>query len=484
MTEGVKSKGQVKAVLNTTPLRFVLLTPAGEGSTSLTGTYTVRNEESNDKLRVTQLQRDPVKPITDMAGNELSLAIPSGASNMFNAKEIYSDGVAPTMSVLGSNSVTVEAGNTYVDAGATATDLGDGGAVKVTSSGSVDTSKPGSYQITYTATDKAGNTAIASRSVTVKDTTPPAITINEGKLVFYYNIEAKDNGATAIDLVDGTVSVTASGAVNADGSVDTSKVGSFIITYTATDKAGNTATADKHIRVVYDQYPQTSHAGADPYVYPILSDIPVKLPNNEACYRLYQDSKTFINAEVREATPEHKKRMREYVRTFGLEEAALIDDGFFFSKFFIMTDSNKMLIDLKTKQCILIGDTKKDAFAIKEARKNVNCDMVSGMADQIKISWTTKEEKFFEATVSFYDNPNTENGISLFVSDISKNALGLCVNNYKPKLMCIPTVFTENYNKVAKRVKKSDKPFQNKRIVPKNEYVVYSGQVGNNKQMN
>lgn len=47
------------------------------------------------------------------------------------------------------------------------------GSVAVTSTGTVDTSKAGTYTITYTATDTAGNTATATRKVIVKEKSPP-----------------------------------------------------------------------------------------------------------------------------------------------------------------------------------------------------------------------------------------------------------------------------------------------------------------------
>ena len=62
------------------------------------------------------------------------------------------DTTAPVVTVTGDTSVTVELGSTYSDAGATA----DGGET-VTTSGSVDTSTVGTYTITYSATDAAGN---------------------------------------------------------------------------------------------------------------------------------------------------------------------------------------------------------------------------------------------------------------------------------------------------------------------------------------
>ena len=60
------------------------------------------------------------------------------------------DTTAPVLTVTGDATVTVELGDAYTDAGATATD--NSGLAVVTSSGTVDTDTVGSYTITYTAT--------------------------------------------------------------------------------------------------------------------------------------------------------------------------------------------------------------------------------------------------------------------------------------------------------------------------------------------
>ena len=76
---------------------------------------------------------------------------------------------------MGDNPATVELGSTYVDAGATATDLDS---VTVVESGTVDTNTVGAYTITYTATDASGNSTSVDRIVNVVDTTSPVITLS------------------------------------------------------------------------------------------------------------------------------------------------------------------------------------------------------------------------------------------------------------------------------------------------------------------
>ena len=158
------------------------------------------------------------------------------------------DTTAPVITIAGVNPVDIVQGASYIDEGASAVDDQDG-EVSVITTGSVDSSTIGTYTITYTATDIAGNTAEATRTVNVilaPDTTPPVITVNGGdvtvRLVPEFD-EYEDAGATAIDDRDGVVEVIVT------GSVDTSIEGEYIILYTATDAAGNEAEASRTVTV-------------------------------------------------------------------------------------------------------------------------------------------------------------------------------------------------------------------------------------------
>ena len=103
-----------------------------------------------------------------------------------------------------------------------------------------------------------------------------------------------------------------------------------------------------------------------------------------------------------------------------------------------------LLCDLRTKKYYISLRDKNKVFDIKTTRgtsgDGVGNVMVYGIASQHEISWITKEGKPFHVTVSFYDNPHIENGISISLDQVSKKALGLCVKNYRPKLMTIPNV--------------------------------------------
>ncbi len=76
----------------------------------------------------------------------------------------------PTITLNGSATVNLKVGDTYTEAGATATDKEDGNiSSKIIISGdTVDTSTKGNYKVKYTVTDSAGNEATVSRVVDVR----------------------------------------------------------------------------------------------------------------------------------------------------------------------------------------------------------------------------------------------------------------------------------------------------------------------------
>jgi len=79
------------------------------------------------------------------------------------------DETAPVITLLGDSTVTVGSDSEpYVDAGATAIDNADGNVAVDIDSSAVDTSTPGSYTVNFSATDNAGNTSVATRTVNVE----------------------------------------------------------------------------------------------------------------------------------------------------------------------------------------------------------------------------------------------------------------------------------------------------------------------------
>ena len=157
------------------------------------------------------------------------------------------DTTAPVITLIGESTMTIIQGGEYIEHGATATDNIDG-TVPVTTSGEVDTSTLGNYTVTYTASDSSNNSTTETRSISVvlqPDTTPPVITlIGESTMTIIQGGEYIEQGATAIDNIEGIVPVTISGEVN------TSTVGNYAVTYAASDSLNNSSTKTRSISVV------------------------------------------------------------------------------------------------------------------------------------------------------------------------------------------------------------------------------------------
>lgn len=120
------------------------------------------------------------------------------------------DIVPPVISLNGDNPLQLKLNQRYIEPGAEATDIVDGNidpAAIIIDSSAVDTSKPGTYMVTYRAFDKAGNIGTATRVVIVssepiEDTTPPAIElIGEETIYLTVGDTFTDPGAKATDDV-------------------------------------------------------------------------------------------------------------------------------------------------------------------------------------------------------------------------------------------------------------------------------------------
>ncbi len=153
------------------------------------------------------------------------------------------DTTAPNITLNGEAGITVSSINSFNDAGATATDNYDG---DLTAQITVVSAKRSEelYEYIYSVTDSSGNKAEIIRTVNIKDIVAPIITVN-GRTgdTIPMGSAYSDLGATATDDTDGALAVSVSGSVN------TAAVGKYVLTYSATDKAGNTGTATRTVWV-------------------------------------------------------------------------------------------------------------------------------------------------------------------------------------------------------------------------------------------
>ncbi len=149
------------------------------------------------------------------------------------------DTVPPTLTV---NPVIAYVGS-LPDASAFVSEVKDATEVTLSYLNTPDVSSEGTRNVTVVATDAGGNKTKAETTMTVLlDTKPPVfsgiqtIYAQENSTISYRkNVSAYDNA-------DGAVAVKVDAS-----SVDVTKSGTYVITYTATDKAGNVATQKAYV---------------------------------------------------------------------------------------------------------------------------------------------------------------------------------------------------------------------------------------------
>jgi hypothetical protein len=119
-------------------------------------------------------------------------------------------------------------------------------AIPVTVRGTVNSNAPGTYVLSYTATNAVGAVVTATRRVVVADTTAPVVVLNGANPL---NLDAGgtffDPGATARDACGGDLTAS----IIRTGSVDPLVPAAYTLTYTVSDPTGNTTATNRIVLV-------------------------------------------------------------------------------------------------------------------------------------------------------------------------------------------------------------------------------------------
>jgi formylglycine-generating enzyme required for sulfatase activity len=160
---------------------------------------------------------------------------------------VQPDTVNPELELFGGASVTREAGQAWAEPGVAGHDARDGNlTASITVSGTVDMNTTGTYVLTYSVADAAGNEANASRTVTVVDTTNPVLTLlGDANMSQAKDSAWVDPGATASDSLDGNLT----SSITITGTVDVNTTGVYTLTYSISDGASNEANATRTVHV-------------------------------------------------------------------------------------------------------------------------------------------------------------------------------------------------------------------------------------------
>ena len=174
-------------------------------------------------------------------------------------KPVYAS--PPKITLKGFAEISIETGDVYSEDGYTATDsLGVNITANVKVSSNLNNAVPGRYTITYTVTDAGSNTTSVTRTVIVTQKVvqppepvikPPTLTIiGSNPIILYVSSRGGtpyfEQGAIAIDEIDGNIS----NLVQITGIVDTSKAGTYTVTYKVKNSAGLEAAATRNVRIL------------------------------------------------------------------------------------------------------------------------------------------------------------------------------------------------------------------------------------------
>jgi hypothetical protein len=164
------------------------------------------------------------------------------------------DTTAPTISLTGSSTINLTVGDTFTDPGATATDNVDGDLTSsIAVSGIVDTSTAGTYVVTYSVSDAAGNTSTVDRTIVV-NTAYSTYTINIRLSGRGSGTGAGGTGSDATGSISGYISSQQGGngllmnlgdTLIIDNTLEDGSIGNlfYVNTYSQSGNSGNTADA-------------------------------------------------------------------------------------------------------------------------------------------------------------------------------------------------------------------------------------------------
>lgn len=190
----------------------------------------------------TPTPENPVQPVDpDKPVNPVTPVNPNNPVNPVQPEQ----NMTPVLNVPDNRTVSLSHSGTFdVLNGVTASDKENGDLTKgIKVTGNVDLSKEGTYPLTYSVTDSAGQTTSVKRVITVVNDSPV--------------ISANDQTIEAGTTFDSMTSVTASDVQDGDltkdikvaGSVDTTKLGTYQLTYSVSDHDGGQTTKTINITV-------------------------------------------------------------------------------------------------------------------------------------------------------------------------------------------------------------------------------------------
>ena len=343
--------------------------------------YTAADNYDGDLTdQVTSEEKDGVVyySVTDSSGNTATA----------QRTIVYDDRTAPVITLEGDNPLTVEKGSEVQDPGYTAIDDCDG---DITDQVTVTQTKDA---IDYTSTDAHGNTATAQRTLVYVDTTPPVITLSgNAEMTIQSGDNFSDPGYTAQDAGDGDVTAS----VTTSGTVDSGAPGDYTITYSVTDSAGNTGTAQRLVHVKKPVDPGnkvvylTFDDGPGPYTQQLL-DVLAKY-NVKATFFVTNSNSKYQDMIAKEYAAGHAIGIHTYCHDYNKIYAS--EEAYF--------------EDLEAMQDVIVAQTGKETSLLRfpGGSSNTVSNITPGLMTTLTQEVQNRGYQYFDWNVSSGDAGET-----------------------------------------------------------------------------
>jgi hypothetical protein len=318
----------------------------------------------------------------------------------------------------GDNPLVIEKNTAYKESGA----IVDNEYTLTINSSNVDTTTPGTYTVTYEATDSNNNKITKTRTIIVKDRTPPTITLSgDNPLIIVKDTSYNELGAFNSDNLPVTVTFN---------NVNTNQIGIYSVVYNAMDSNGNVSNM---VRKVYVRDPSyqfiDNQAGAvgDPYITTIGGEI-YKIKNISGTVRLlqgyYGEKLLTFNAELDFLSDLQYNELLEWRdkklnnRTFN-KHFKYNEKPAFFSNYFVSWGEEFFIIDA-------------NSLKIKKRNYEINKFKIKNLSKEYP--WSDKKSKAKVKTIQLNDikidfksfkNKDIKNGFTIHNATLITERTGL-----------------------------------------------------------
>lgn len=301
----------------------------------------------------------------------------------------------PSLKLNGSNTITINYNDKYIEKGYVASLNNKNVNDKVIIENNIDSSKIGEYFIKYSIKNNKGKNEVTKRrNIIIIDNDKPTINlVGDSVINLYIGNIYNELGYKADDKYDGDIT----NKVIVDGKVDTNKTGSYVLSYKVKDSSNNEATVNRIINVI-----------SKPTVLSNKTGIPILM------YHFFYDSSIGQTA--------HDSNYLE-INTFEEQIKYLVNNNYYFPTWNELNDYIDNKIMLPKKSIIITIDDGAESFF--------------RLAYNVLLKYNVKATSFIVTSWTSLNNINVDRLLINFQSHTHNMHRGGCNTGHGGIFQCI-----------------------------------------------